>query len=188
MEFSSRCHKQLANAGFLNRSNEFYQRHRWRLESEHCGRPKRTDHLIVAHVNEPHVPFIASAFASDRQNDVRVNGREGNIDNFKVCGRKSLAQKDLQIATCAISRFRIAHCNGFTENKNANGCLRLLRFHSQYAGITRNFFREEPQAEVIILNEIIFIADLELLEKSWGVAIAADAQCNFERSEQQQRQ
>ena len=60
--------------------------------------------------------------------------------------------------------------------------------HPDRAGIACGFRREKAEAEIVVLNEAIFVANFDELEKMRIVTEAAEPQGNFQHHEQQHRQ
>ena len=81
----------------------------WRcLATEYGARAERADHFVVAHVNHPDVALCQGAIAGDWQNGVRVDGRHGGVDHFKVHPGIPQAQHCLEHAGQPESRSRIS--------------------------------------------------------------------------------
>ena len=96
---------------------------------------------------------------------MRVDRCECDVDSFKFCGRKFFPQQNFEIAACAISGFGVAHRGGFAEDENAKRSFGFFGFDTQRAGISRGFFREESQTKIVVLNQVILVADLQFFKK-----------------------
>src|SRR5207245_11619903 len=131
---------------------------------------------------------MPGALTGDRQNDVRVDGGEGDVDHFEASFRKSFPQEHVQVTAGSERRLRIAHGRGFSEDKNAVCTRRFMNFHPDRTGIASDFRRKEPKAEVVILNEEVLILYPKPLEKGGGITIARKAQGKFQSKEDSDRQ
>ena len=128
------------------------------------------------------------ALAGDGQNDVRVDGREGDVDDLEFFARILFAQQHFQVTIRAAGRLGITHRRRFTQNKNAERAGRLVSGHPDREGKARGFRRKKTEAEIIVLNVAILAADFEALEKMRVVTVAAQPQGNFQHAQQGHRQ
>ena len=110
---------QLSDPGLLHRQTQPDQPPGRRFGPEDGRRAERPDHFVVAHVNDPKVALMARALAGDGENDVRVDGGDGHVDNLEVFVGVSFAQEHFQITSRAVSGFRISLRGGFSQNEDA---------------------------------------------------------------------
>ena len=182
------AHQPLAEPRFLNGKIEPDQGERRRLGPENGGGPERTDHFIVPHVDDPHVAAVFRTFAGDGNDDMRVDGGERDVDDFKFFAGKSLAQLHFQITRRAIGRFGIPHRGRFAKNENANRIGRLGRRKDEWICPARQLRRKKSEAEILIIDQKIRLADAIYFEEARGMAVTGQPQSGFHSAQQQQWQ
>ena len=161
---------------------------RRRLPAKNGGRAERADHFVVAHVNDPQIAVVLCALAGDGHDDVRVDGGERDVDDFKIRSRIFFAQQHFEVTTRAEGRFGIAHGGRFAEDENAERAGCLVNRHPDRTGTARVFRRKKTEAEIVVLDEVIFIADPEPVKKTGVVTVAGEPQRKFQCGQQPQRQ
>ena len=131
---------------------------------------------------------MRGAFPGNRQDDMRVDGREGDVNHLKLFFRILFAQQHFEIPIGGETFSRIAHCGRLTQNKNPKCAWRFVGAKPHRTGIAHDFPGEESPAEILVLHEKFFAADIDLLEESGIVTIAAKPQRQFQQPKQNKRQ
>ncbi len=184
---SGQRHAELSQPRSLQGQGQPHQTARRRLQPKDAHRPERPHHLVVAHVNNPEVALVIGAFPGNGQDDVRIDGREGHIHDFKLGARITLPEQDLEVARRPKRRFRVAHRCGFAQHENPDAAGRLDGFHAQGPGLTEDLGRKKSETEIVVLDQELLVTDAARLEKVWIVAVAPQMQSDFRQSQQDQR-
>src|SRR5206468_11939735 len=100
--------------------------------------------------------------------------------------RETLPQQGLEIATRAVGRPRITLGRRLAKNKYPARARCLLRRHQDRRRAARQPRWKEPQTELVIIHQVILAADAGALEKTSGIAVAGQAQTQFQAAQQQQ--
>src|SRR5436309_60905 len=66
--------RQLPDARAFQREIQSGSRERWSARTENGGRAERSDHFVVAHVDNPNVSLLPRAILRHGQNDMRIDG------------------------------------------------------------------------------------------------------------------
>ena len=178
----------IARCASVDREIEPDQTEGQRLGAKYGRRAEGTDHFIVAHVHNPEITVMPGAFTRDGQDDVRVDGGDAQVDHLKFFPRKSLAQQHIHVTARAICRLRIAHGCGFAEDKNTDCIRRFGCRKNERNRPARQLRREKSQCEILIVNEIIFVTNLDFFEEPGRISVTGQPQSGFHSAEQQQRQ
>src|SRR5208282_4902685 len=120
-ESAAKAYQQLTQPCFLDREVEPDDFEGRRLGAKNGGGTERSDHFVVAHVDDPKVAVETGAIAGDGQDDVRVDGRDAQVDDLKMGFGVTRGQQGLQVTARAIGRFRIAHRGGLAQDEYAAG-------------------------------------------------------------------
>src|SRR5882672_5774283 len=108
------------------------------------------------------------ALTGDWQNGVRIDRCHCGADDFEVRFWKSFLQQHLQIPSGSVSGSRVSQGSRFAKEENAIGPRRLVGAHPNRRGAARKGGREKAQAELVVLDEEIFVSNSKLFEKaSW---------------------
>ena len=70
---------------------------RWRTCAEYRGRPERTHHFVIPHVDDPEVACMAGAFPGYRKDGVRVDRGDTGVDDFELRLREAFGQQHFQV-------------------------------------------------------------------------------------------
>ena len=184
LEFAPEAGQQLTQARFLNRQVQPDQRERRDFRAEHRRRAERPDHFVVAHVNDPHISLLPGAIAGDRQNYVRIDGRNAQIDDLKTGLGITPGQQGLQITRRGEWRLRFPARGGLAQNKNTIGACGLRRLHHKWTGPARQLRREKSQAETFVVDQKILAAHADGFKKIRGITVARQTQSRLDSTDQ----
>src|SRR5207253_9890402 len=98
---------------------------------------------------------------------------------------EAVAEQHFQITSGAEGRRRIAHGCRLAEQKNPIRIWRLGRAHQYGRRTAGQFGRKKAPAELIILDQVILIADLNSLAESGREAITGEAKSPLQQNHQQ---
>ena len=131
--------------------------------------------------------MLASAIAGNGQDDVGVDGSDGDVDDFELLVWESFAQEDLKVAAGPIGGLRVSHRRRLSENKDAIGVGGLVSCHPDWPREPSQFRWKEPEPILLVIYQEVLIADASLLEEAGGVAIPREAQGALQDAKGRQR-
>ena len=160
---------------------------RGRFCPENRCRAERSDHLIVAHVKQPHVPFVPGALLRDGQNGVGIDGGHRHANDLEVRLGKPLPQQHLEIAAESERGRGIPQRRRLAQQKDPIAARWFHCPHDNRCRAAGHLRREESKAEPGILDQTIDPVDGGLLKKCGAPARAGDPQQKFHGAEQHER-
>src|SRR5260221_5637764 len=131
--------------------------------------------LVVAHINHPDVPLLASAIAGDRQDDIRVDSRHGNVDHFDFGSGIPVSEEHLQHPRETKLGFRIAVSSGFAKNKDPASPRQLKNWELDWPGRPGQYGAKKPPTESLVFGENRSAVNLPPQKKRSGIASADQA-------------
>ena len=126
---------------------------------------------------------MRGALAGDGQDDMRIDGGEGDIDDFKLPLRILFPQQHLQITRGREAGGGIAHRGGLAQDKNTERAGRLVNRKPDRIRTAHDLPGEKPKSEILVLHVAILAADVDALEKLRIVTITAKPQGDLQQAE-----
>ena len=118
---------------------------------------------------------------------MRIDGGHSDTNDLELLAREALAQQRLEIAPRPIRGTRITQRGRFAQDENAVSSGRLCGFHLHRRRAARQGRRKEPQAELVIFDQVVIRSDADEFEESRRMAVASQAQTELDSGQNQQR-